>query len=88
MKEIRIIGIHLLDRIKEAGKTQKLLTEYSDYIKTRLGFHEVTSQTCSRNGLIVIEMRGNKEKWDSLQKKLDEIEGITVKDMNFKLKTD
>lgn len=88
MKEIRIIGIHLLDRIKEAGKTQKLLTEYSDYIKTRLGFHEVTSQTCSRNGLIVIEMRGDKEKWDSLQEKLDKIEGITVKDMNFKLKTD
>ncbi|MGM0650846.1 MAG: hypothetical protein ACQES1_10120 [Bacteroidota bacterium] len=83
MDEIRILGIYVMDRIKEAGKTQEILSKYPDIIKTRLGFHEVTEQTCSRNGTIVLELYGNKSEWDDLEKELKQIEGIRVKNMKF-----
>jgi hypothetical protein len=85
MDEIRILGIHVMDRIKEAGRTQKILSRYADNIKTRLGFHEVTEQTCSRNGLIVLELVGDKKRWTDLEHDLEAIEGVQVKRMKFEL---
>ncbi|MGC9331776.1 MAG: hypothetical protein ACP5DZ_07880 [Bacteroidales bacterium] len=85
MDEVRILGIYVIDRIKEAGRTQKLLSDYSAIIKTRLGFHEVTEQTCSRYGMIVLELEGDKSKWDELEASLNEIEGIRVKHMKFSI---
>lgn len=85
MKELRIIGIHVFDRIKEAGNTQKILSDFSDCINTRLGFHEVSEEKCSRNGMIVLELSGASERCDALQKALDDIRGIEVKHMAFKL---
>lgn len=85
MNDIRILGIHVIDRIKEAGKTQAVLTKHAEIIKTRLGFHEVSDEVCSRNGLIVIELTGKPSQWTELQSELDSIGGIEVKQMNFTL---
>jgi hypothetical protein len=85
MDEIRILGIYVMDRIKEAGRTQELLSNYSAVIKTRLGFHEVTEQTCSRYGMILLELEGDKSTWDKLESQLEEIEGIRVKHMKFSI---
>jgi len=85
MNEIRIIGIKVLDRIKEAGKTQLLLSKYAPIIRTRLGFHEVNSATCSRTGLIIIELSGNETVWDKFESDLKEIGGIITDRMVFKL---
>ncbi|MDA3820709.1 MAG: hypothetical protein PF590_09645 [Candidatus Delongbacteria bacterium] len=83
MDEIRILGIYVMDRIKEAGKTQQVLSRYSDIINTRLGFHEVTEQTCSRFGMIVLELEGDKSSRDEIESALNDIEGIRVKHMKF-----
>ncbi len=85
MNEIRILGIHVIDRIKEAGKTQAVLTKHAGIIKTRLGFHEVSEEVCSRNGLIVIELKETTEQWDVLESDLQAIGGIRVKKMNFSI---
>ena len=85
MNEIRILGIPVIDRIKEAGKTQAILTKHAGIIKTRLGFHEVSEEVCSRNGLIVLELKGTIEQWEILERDLDSIGGIRVKQMNFSI---
>jgi len=85
MNEIRILGIHVIDRIKEAGKTQAVLTKHAGIIKTRLGFHEVSEEICSRNGLIVIELKGDSEQWEVLESDLETIGGIRVKQMKFSI---
>jgi len=36
MQELRIIGLLITDRIKEAGLTQKTLTQHAHVIKSRL----------------------------------------------------
>ncbi|MFC2096222.1 hypothetical protein ACFLQ3_00815 [Bacteroidota bacterium] len=85
MTEKRIIGINVLDRIKEAGRTQKVLSKYATSIKTRLGFHELSEDICSRNGFVILELTGKISNWDSLENELNEIGGINVQKMSFDL---
>lgn len=83
MKELRVLFLHVIDRIKEAGKTQAVLTKYDESIKTRLGIHEISDETCSRNGLIVLELTGEMSEWDALESDLSKINGLVVKNMKF-----
>jgi hypothetical protein len=85
MTEKRIIGINVLDRIKEAGRTQKILSKYATSIKTRLGFHELSEDVCSRNGFVILELTGKKLDWDMLENELNEIGGINIQKMIFDL---
>ena len=85
MSEKRIIGINVLDRIKEAGRTQKVLSKYATSIKTRLGFHELSEDVCSRNGFVILELTGKKLDWDMLENELNEIGGINIQKMSFDL---
>ncbi len=47
---IKVLGIKIVDRIKEAGLTQEILSKHSAVITTRMGFHEVTDK---RNGILI-----------------------------------
>ncbi len=85
MEEIRILGIRVLDRIKEAGNLQTALSKFSPIIKTRLGFHELSKAVCSRNGFVVLELQGDRKKWDELEAELNNIRGIIVSKMSFDL---
>jgi hypothetical protein len=85
MKEVKVLGIHILDRIKEASMTQALMTKYGHIIKTRFGFHELSEDVCSRKGIILLELRGEIKEWDLFYKELSEIRGIEIKTMNFNL---
>ena len=83
MNELRIIGLLITDRIKEAGKTQQVLTRYAHIIKSRLGFHEVNEDKCSRVGFILLQVTGNQLDFDKLESELSEIGGIEIQRMIF-----
>jgi len=81
-----ILGVHLTNRITEAGKVQQLLTQYGGYIKTRLGLHAVEpagGEVGSPNGLVLLEMVGGQAKADELAAKLAAVAGVDVKSMVF-----
>ncbi len=80
---IVILGLRIYDRIQEADKVQKLLTEYGCFIKTRLGLHEVNDNFCSQSGFILLELFGDKLKQDELENNLNNIKGVEVKKMEF-----
>ncbi|OFX83231.1 MAG: hypothetical protein A2W99_12575 [Bacteroidetes bacterium GWF2_33_16] len=82
-KEIRILGVLITDRQKEAGKVQALLTKFGCSIKTRLGLHEVTDNLCSSSGLIILELTGDVAEMDKLEKELKTIGGIQSQRMIF-----
>ncbi len=82
-KKHMIIAVHVRNRLKEAGVVQKLLTEYGCYIRTRIGLHEVSGDFCSPEGLLLLEMFGDKGKCKELKDKLDAIEGLDVKQVLF-----
>ena len=83
MNEIRILGLNVFDRIKEAGRTQKVLTKHAACIKTRLGFHELTADVCSRTGFIILELKGEPAGWDEIERELSQIGGLTIQKMSF-----
>jgi len=85
MKKIKILGINITDRIKESGRTQTILTQYAHCIRTRLGFHEVNESTCSRNGFLLLELKGDEKEWEKLEEELYDIGGIKIKQMMFNL---
>ena len=85
MKEVRIIGLLITDRIKEAGLTQQTLTNYAHVIKSRLGFHEVTEDVCSRVGVILLQLAGDVGECDKLETELNAIRGLELQRMSFKL---
>lgn len=83
MTETRILGLLISDRIKEAGRTQWLLTKYSRLIRSRLGFHELNDNVCSRSGIIVLHLTGQPDEWDEFENDLKQIEGLEIQRMSF-----
>lgn len=85
MKEVRIIGLLITDRIKEAGRMQLALTKYAHVIKSRLGFHEVSEDVCSRIGVVILQLAGNADECRKLEAELGEIGGLEIQRMVFNL---
>ncbi len=82
-KEIRILGVLITNREKEAGSVQGLLTKFGCSIKTRLGLHEISTDLCSPCGLILLELIGDTSEMDKLEKELGRLSGVQLKKMVF-----
>lgn len=80
---IKVIGIKIIDRIKEAGLTQSILSKNASVITTRLGFHEVTDEVCSREAYIILHLNGDQTDTDRLASELKKLEGIELREMTF-----
>ena len=80
---VRVIGIKITDRIKEAGLVQKILSTHGNVISTRLGFHELSNELCSREGFMVIHLAGLADECEELADKLKKTEGIIIREMAF-----
>jgi hypothetical protein len=80
---IKVLGIKIIDRIKEAGLTQGILSHYSSVITTRLGFHEVTDEVCSREAYIILHLNGDPSVSEKLASELEALGGIELREMNF-----
>jgi hypothetical protein len=84
MKEDHVIlGIHITNRLRNAGEVQRVFTEYGCNIKTRLGLHEVADNYCAGEGVVLLELIGGTEIRTGMLAKLSAIEGIEVKEMVF-----
>lgn len=83
MKEIRILGIAINNRMQSSIDVQDILTKFGCSIKTRLGLHEVTDEKCSVNGLIILELTGDSTEWEKIESELLKIDGVRVQKMKF-----
>ena len=80
---IKVLCIKIIDRIKEAGLTQEVLSKHAHVIATRLGFHEVTDELCSREAYIILHLGGDISKHNGLDNDLKQIGGIEIRSMQF-----
>lgn len=79
-----IMGFVLHDRIKSASNVQDLLTSYGCEINTRIGLHVASSDTCSREGLILLEFLDNAdEKAAEFERELKKIADVDIQKMIF-----
>ncbi|BDB01683.1 hypothetical protein [Clostridium botulinum] len=75
-----IMVIKISPRNEIAPKVQEILTRNGCIIKTRLGLHEATNDSCSKCGLILLELLNNKkEDIENLSKDLTSLDGVSVK---------
>ena len=80
---IRIVGIKVTDRIKEVGLTQEVLSKHAAVITTRLGFHELTSEICSREAYIILHLKSEPAESETLTSELEALGGVEIREMNF-----
>lgn len=83
MTETCILGLLISDRIKEAGRTQAVLGRHARIIRSRLGFHEVSEDKCSRTGIIMLHLSGTPAEWGALETELAAIGGLQVQRISF-----
>lgn len=65
-------------RSKNASKMQEILTKSGCIIKMRLGLHEAEN-VCSEEGLIILQLTGDKEAILKLEAELNSIDGVKAK---------
>jgi hypothetical protein len=78
-----ILGIHITDRLEEAVEVQKVLTEHGQYIKTRLGLHDVGTGAPGLNGLLLCEMAAGDDVIQAMADKLNAMKGVEVQSLVF-----
>ena len=77
MKTILLV---LIGHRKEAAvQVQKVLTGWGCMIKTRLGIHDGVMENCSDQGLLILELAGERKQMDELARKISLIKGVSSK---------
>ncbi|RKD29118.1 hypothetical protein [Thermohalobacter berrensis] len=82
----KIMGVQVDNRFEEVDRMQKVFTEFGCIIKTRIGLHQQAefNEECTEKGLILLELNDNSnDRSVDLENKLQQIEGLTVKCMEF-----
>jgi len=83
MKTILLV---LIGNRKEAAvQVQKVLTGWGCMIKTRLGIHDGVMENCSDQGLLILELAGERKQMDELARKVSLIKGVSSKLVDLKL---
>lgn len=79
-----ILGIKVSNRLDEVDRMQDVLTKQGCIIKTRLGLHEQQGNSCSKEGIILLELNNDTDgKCQELENTLQAIEGLEVNKMTF-----
>lgn len=83
MKTVLLI---LVGQRKEAAvQVQKVLTGWGCMIKTRLGIHDGVMENCSDQGLLILELAGERKKMDELARKVSLVKGVSSKLVDLKV---
>ena len=76
----KFIGIlRISTRRETALEVQKILTEYGCNIKTRLGIHDGVVDQCSDEGLVILELVGEKDHLTAMVESLNKVAGAKAK---------
>jgi hypothetical protein len=83
MKTVLLV---LIGNRKEAAvQVQKVLTGWGCMIKTRLGIHDGVMENCSDQGLLILELAGERKQMDELARKVSLIKGVSSKLVDLNL---
>jgi hypothetical protein len=73
-----VMALSITPRNIHAGEVQNMLTKHGCLITTRIGIHEVTKESCSQKGLIILHINGSEDEIKVLQKDLNAIDGVSA----------
>lgn len=76
------------NRKDTAVKVQQVLTAWGCLIKTRLGIHDGVLDDCSDEGLLILELIGKGEDKQEMVRKVELIQGVSVKLVELSLEAE
>lgn len=79
-ERIEILGILIREPETKTHHLQDIMTSYGCSIRTRLGLN---GSEYSKNGLIILEMKGNDKDRENFLRKLNDFPGVEVQKMEF-----
>ncbi|NLL06536.1 MAG: hypothetical protein GX270_12295 [Clostridiaceae bacterium] len=82
MNEYNIMAVLINHRSKKAPTVQEVFTKHGCTIKMRLGLHEA-GDVCSEEGLVLLQLTGEKAEIKALEDDLNAIEGVKAKTMSI-----
>jgi metal-responsive CopG/Arc/MetJ family transcriptional regulator len=82
MNEYNIMAVLINHRSKKAPTVQEVFTKHGCSIKMRLGLHEA-GDVCSEEGLVILQLTGEKKDIKALEDELNGIEGVKAKTMSI-----
>ncbi len=74
MNTIRILGIYAGEKVSDKAALQKVLTNYGNIIRTRLGLN----QEEGKYGIIILELAGDEQEMLYFENALLKIEGLEI----------
>lgn len=78
-----MLAVRISNRIDEVPDVQSVFTKYGCNIKARLGLHEVSDNSCAKDGLIVLVCVGNDGEIKNLENDLNNIDGVKVNSLDI-----
>ncbi len=82
MSEYNIMAVLINHRSKKAPTVQEVFTKYGCSIKMRLGLHEA-GDVCSEEGLVLLQLSGDKSEIKKLEDELNGVEGVKAKTLSI-----
>jgi glycine cleavage system regulatory protein len=70
-------------RVQNVNEMQQVLTDSGCIIKTRLGIHDASEDSCSNEGLIILNLIGSQDEIAHLEEMLNQIPGIKAKNIRL-----
>lgn len=83
-----VMVVLISHRHEAASKVQAVLTGWGCMIRTRLGIHQGVEENCSENGLLFLDLVGDREKLEELERKLNVIRGVSARKIDLELQED
>lgn len=83
-----VMVVLISHRHEAASKVQAVLTGWGCMIRTRLGIHQGVQENCSENGLLFLDLVGDREKLEELERKLNVIRGVSARKIDLELQED
>jgi len=80
-----VMVVLISHRNDTAAKVQAVLTGWGCMIKTRLGIHEGVQENCTENGLLFLDLAGDRDKLSELERKLNVLPGVSAQKMELEL---
>jgi hypothetical protein len=77
------MAVKINGRNANAPVVQEILTRYGCNIKTRIGFHEASDDHCSMDGVLILQLFGDKSEIEALFDELSKLEGVIPRFVEF-----
>lgn len=76
--DCNIMVVKIGSRKTTSVQVQEVLSKFGCSIKTRLGLHEA-GDVCSQEGLLILQLVGDKDEMAALEKALNQMEDVKAK---------